>query len=47
MYLFVNDLLTSDSEYHVVAVGIPVFDYGEHDLQINGDFFIEIIYFMV
>lgn len=40
MYLFVNNLLTSDSEYHVVAVGIPVFDYGEHDLQINGDFFI-------
>ena len=40
MYLFVNDLLTSDSEYHFVAVGIPVFDYGEHGLQINGDFFL-------
>lgn len=40
LYLVVNDLLTNDSEYYVVSVGIPVFDYGETDLQVNGDLFI-------
>lgn len=40
LYLVVNDLLTSDSEYYVVSVGIPVFDYGEFDLQVNGDLYI-------
>lgn len=40
LYLVVNDLLTNDSEYYVVAVGIPVFDYGEFDLQVNGDLYI-------
>jgi hypothetical protein len=40
LYLVVNDLLTSDSEYYVVAVGIPVYDYGEFDFQVNGDLYI-------
>lgn len=40
VYLVVNDLVTSDSEYYVVAVGIPVFDYGETDFQVNGDLLI-------
>lgn len=39
-YLLVNDLLTSDAENQLVIVGIPVFDYGEHDLQVNGDLYI-------
>ncbi len=39
-YLLVNDLLTSDTENELVIVGIPVFDYGEFDLQVNGDLFI-------
>lgn len=40
LYLVVNDLLTSDSEYYVVSVGISVFDYGEFDFQVNGDLLI-------
>lgn len=40
LYLLVNDLLTSDTENQLVIVGIPVFDYGEHDFQVNGDLFI-------
>lgn len=40
LYLLVNDLLTSDTENQLVLVGIPVFDYGEHDFQVNGDLFI-------
>lgn len=40
LYLLVNDLLTSDAENQLVIVGIPVFDYGEYDLQVNGDLFI-------
>ena len=40
LYLVVNDLLTSDSEYYVVSVGIPVYDYGEFDFQVNGDLYI-------
>jgi len=40
LYLIVNDLLTSDTENQLVLVGIPVFDYGEHDFQVNGDLFI-------
>lgn len=40
LYLLVNDLLTSDAENQLVLVGIPVFDYGEYDLQVNGDLFI-------
>lgn len=37
LYLLVNDLLTSDAENQIVPVGIPVFDYGENDMWINGD----------
>lgn len=40
LYLLVNDVLTSDTENQLVIVGIPVFDYGEFDLQVNGDLFI-------
>lgn len=40
LYLLVNDLLTNDTENQLVIVGIPVFDYGEHDFQVNGDLFI-------
>lgn len=40
LYLVVNDLLTEDSESYLIAVGIPVADYGKHDFQINGDLFI-------
>ena len=37
-YLSVSDLLTSDDENVTVTVGIPVFDYGEEDFQVNGTF---------
>lgn len=40
MYLYVNDLLTEDTEYTLVTKGIPTFDAGEHDFQINGDLFV-------
>lgn len=39
-YLSVSDLLTSDDENVTVTVGIPVFDYGEEDFQVNGDLFL-------
>ena len=39
-YLSVSDLLTSDDENVTVTVGIPVFDYGEEDFQVNGDLYI-------
>lgn len=35
-YLSVSDKLTSDDENVTVTVGIPVFDYGESDLKVNG-----------
>ena len=40
MYLYVNDLLTEDTEYTLVTKGIPTFDAGEHDFQVNGDLFV-------
>ena len=40
MYLYVNDLLTEDTEYTLVTKGIPTFDAGEHHFQINGDLFV-------
>ena len=40
MYLYVNDLLTQDTENMLVTKGIPTFDAGEHDFQINGDLFV-------
>ena len=35
-YLYVNDLLTEDEENLFVTKGIPTFDAGEHDFQVNG-----------
>lgn len=35
-YLYVNDLLTKDEENLFVTKGIPTFDSGEHDFQVNG-----------
>lgn len=40
MYLYVNDLLTQDTENMIVTKGIPTFDAGEHDFQVNGDLFV-------
>lgn len=40
MYLYANDLLTQDTENMLVTKGIPTFDAGEHDFQINGDLFV-------
>jgi hypothetical protein len=39
-YLEVSDLLTDDAENFDMLKGIPTYDYGEHDLQINGNLFI-------
>ena len=36
----VSDLLTSSSDSQVVLKGIPTFDYGEHDLKVNGDLYV-------
>lgn len=41
--IYVEDLLTSDQESGTngyVTKGIPTYDAGEHDLQVNGDLFI-------
>lgn len=38
--LEVSDLLSSFSDTQDVLKGIPTFDYGEHDLKVNGDLFI-------
>ena len=41
--IYVEDLLTNTedtSSNGLVLKGIPTFDYGEHDLQVNGDLFI-------
>ncbi len=35
-YLYANDLLTKDEENLFVTKGIPTFDAGEHDFQVNG-----------
>lgn len=39
-YLYVNDLLTEDTENEPVLRGIPTCDMGEHDFQVNGDLFV-------
>ena len=39
-YLYVNDLLTEDTENELVLRGIPTCDMGEHDFQVNGDLFV-------
>lgn len=40
LYLYVVDLLTEDVENSVVTKGVATFEAGEHDFQVNGDFFI-------
>ena len=39
-YLLVQDLLTSDSDADDVGRGIPTFEAGEDDFQVNGDLYI-------
>lgn len=36
-YLYVSDIFTSDTENDVVLKGIPTFEAGETDFQVNGD----------
>lgn len=39
-WIELSDLLTSSSDSQDVLKGIPTYDYGEHDLKVNGDLFI-------
>ena len=39
-WIELSDLLTSASNNQDVLAGIPTFDYGEHDLKVNGDLYI-------
>lgn len=39
-YLYAKDLLTEDTENVVVSKGIPTFEAGEHDFQVNGKLYI-------
>lgn len=39
-YLYVEDLLTSDTENQLVRRGIPTFEAGENDFQVNGNLYI-------
>jgi len=39
-YLYASDLLTEDTDYTTVTKGIPTFEAGEHDFQVNGDLYI-------
>lgn len=36
----ISDIFTSDTDKKDVLRGIPTFDYGEHDLKVNGDLYI-------
>jgi len=38
--IVVQDLLTSATDKQEVLKGIPTFDYGEHDLQVNGELYV-------
>lgn len=40
LYLLVSDLITSDEDNKRVLKGIPTYDYGEHDFQVNGQLFL-------
>ena len=40
LYVSINDLLSSASDNMQVSKGIPIYDFGEHDFQINGDLFL-------
>ena len=37
LYLYISDLLSDNTQNMIVIVGIPVYEYGEHDFQVNGD----------
>lgn len=40
-YFYVEDLITTDEDSHDVVIrGVPTFEAGEHDFQVNGDFYI-------
>lgn len=39
-YLYAKDLLTEDTENVFVSKGIPTFEAGEHDFQVNGELYI-------
>lgn len=39
-YLYVSDLFTEDAENEIVTKGIPTFEAGENDFQVNGDLYI-------
>ena len=39
-YLKVNDLFTEDNENEIVTKGIPIFEKGEHDVQVNGTLYV-------
>ena len=36
----ISDIFTNDTDKKDVLRGIPTFDYGEHDLKVNGDLYI-------
>ena len=38
--IVIQDLLTSATDKQEVLKGIPTFDYGEHDLQVNGELYV-------
>ena len=40
-YLYVNDLLTEDTENEPVTRGTPTCDMGEHDFQVNGELYVD------
>lgn len=39
-YLYVKDLLSEDTQSAVILKGVPPYESGEHDLQVNGDLFL-------
>ena len=39
-YLYVEDLLSSDTENRLVKKGVPTFEAGEYDFQVNGDLYV-------
>lgn len=39
-YLYAKDLLTEDAENMFVSKGVPTFEAGEHDFQVNGNLYI-------
>lgn len=39
-YLYAKDLLTEDAENMFVSKGIPTFEAGEHDFQVNGKLYL-------